>query len=455
MGINFSHFNIGRRALHAGQLGIAVAGQNIANVNTPGYARQQLQISAAPGGGVTVDGIRSFRDRFVETRLQSETASNARLIARRDALTPVEAAFNESDAGGINSAMSKFFSSWRDLEAQPNSVPSRAVVIELGAALSAAFRSTARRLDESRSSAVSSLKPIVEEVNQLAGRVAELNGKITNADLANANVLELKDQRAEAARNLSELVGARSLENPDGSLSLTLGDGQSLVLGTHHATLAVSENIINGKSEITFTLDGTATVINDGSARGLIDAIAEIDKQASALDALAASLFERVNSLHTSGTDLDGNAGENFFVAPQGGANLTAATLNLNPALRQNPRLVVSSLSLNPNSTNIAGGIADLLNSAPANSNANSQSLSSAFASIVGDVGAIVRATDDALITQGLVLQQVTMQREAVSGVSLDEEAINLLQYQKAYEAAARFIKIADEMTQTIIALGQ
>ena len=120
MGVNFSMFEIGRRALRAGQAGVEVASHNIANVNTPGYTRQAVQLSAsAPdegrgwllgtgihiGTGVNLDGIKGNRDQFIATRLQTETAINGRLTAERDALAPVEAAFNEADKGGLGSAL--------------------------------------------------------------------------------------------------------------------------------------------------------------------------------------------------------------------------------------------------------------------------------------------------------------------------------------------------------------
>src|SRR5882672_11821697 len=126
MGINFSPFEIGRRALHASQLGLTVTGQNIANVNTPGYSRQSVLLSASPtdganlrlvGTGVSIDGVRQFRDSFIDSRVQTETAISGRLSAQQNALSPVDAAFNETDGGGISSAMNSFFGAFQALEA--------------------------------------------------------------------------------------------------------------------------------------------------------------------------------------------------------------------------------------------------------------------------------------------------------------------------------------------------
>ncbi|HYJ48218.1 MAG TPA: flagellar hook-associated protein FlgK, partial [Pyrinomonadaceae bacterium] len=212
MGVNFSPLEIGRRALQASQLGINIAGQNIANVNTPGYTRQSVQLSASPndgsslrlsGTGVTIDGVRSFRDRFIDSRLQTETAISGRLTARRDALAPVDAAFSETDGGGISSAMSSFFGAFRDLEASPTSLSLRSVAVDKGTELASAFSSTRSRLVGIQQDADSSLRSAVDETNQLAAQVADLNGKIKLAEASGGNASELRDQRGEAVRKLS------------------------------------------------------------------------------------------------------------------------------------------------------------------------------------------------------------------------------------------------------------
>lgn len=467
MGVNFSPFEIGRRALRANQLGITVTGQNIANVNTPGYSRQQVQLSATPtdsssqkltGAGVTIDGVRSFRDRFVDSRLQTETAIAGRLSAQRDALAPVEAAFNEAQGGGgINSAMNGFFDSFRDLEAHPESVTLRSVVVDKASALATALSTTRSRLTDIRRETDNAVRSTVDEVNALASHVAELNTRITGAEHSGANASELRDQRSQAVEKLSELTGARALEDQNGMVTLTLGDGRALVLGDHASKLAATDTPPDGLAAL--TLDGTAVVIGDGRLRGLLDAIGGINAQITSLDQFASSLAARVNSLHSSGTDLDGNVGTNFFATPANGAPVTAANLTVSAALKANPRLVVASPLAQPaqqgGAATIAGAIAGLLNDPSTQVGTRTGSFSSIYSSMVSDAGNGVRSAEDALTTQQAVLAQATAQRDAVSGVSLDEEAINLLQYQKAYEAAARFLKIADEMTQTILTLGQ
>ncbi|NJM51897.1 MAG: hypothetical protein HC846_00055 [Blastocatellia bacterium] len=117
MSINFSAFEIGRRALNANQFGISVTGQNIANINTPGYSRRRVQLSETAtidvngkqfGTGVSVTGIEAFRNNLIQSRIQTETGVAGTLTAYRDSLAPVEVALNSSENGGLQSAISSF-----------------------------------------------------------------------------------------------------------------------------------------------------------------------------------------------------------------------------------------------------------------------------------------------------------------------------------------------------------
>lgn len=468
MGVNFSVFEIGRRALRASQTGVEVTSHNIANVNTPGYSRQSVQLSAsAPnenygwllgrgisiGTGVNVDGIKGNRDQFIATRLQTETAINGRLTAERDALSPVEAAFNDSGSGSIGSALQNFFGAFRNLEANPTSTTARGSVVEQGKALSSAFHSTRARLVEIRDQADLDIRSTVTTVNDLAQTVADLNKKIRIAENNDINSSDLIDHRSEAINQIAELTGARSTTNVDGTITLTLGDGQALVYGDQVATLTAADTPPDGLA--TVSIDGQPAVFNEGKLRGLQNGVSFIGGQIQTLDDLAASVAGRVNTLHATGSDLNGAAGGNFFATPASGP-VTAQNIDVAAALKTNARLVVAAASgAGGGDGSIARNIASLLSDKTSVVGATTGSYTEVFASLVSSAGAAVKAADDELTTQSAILAQTKAQRDSISGVSLDEEAINLLQYQKAYEAAARFLRVADEMTQTILQLGQ
>lgn len=461
MSINFSAFEIGRRALNANQAGISVTGQNIANVNTPGYSRQRVQlVESAPanfngysvGNGVTIAGVQDFRDNFIESRLQTETGIAGRLNARRDALAPVEATLQGSENGGLQNSLNNFFGSFRDLEANPNSVALRAAVAQKGAGIANAFQTTRSRLGEIQLGTDGQIRANVEQANSLSEKIADLNVKIQTSEATGGNASGLRDQRGEFAKQISKLTGARATQNSDGTLTVTIGEGRALVSGEKAFKLTVTDTPPLGLSSI--AIDGQPAVFDEGAIRGLQDALGETSKQIATLDGLAASVVSRVNTLHTSGTDLDGNAGGKFF--DDSTTPVTAANIKINAAITANPRLVVASPLTQPGQTGtIAGAIANLLTDQNSTVNSQTGSFSSIFSSMISEAGEQVRTADDALQTQAAIISQLTAQRESISGVSLDEEAINLMQYQKAYEAAARFMKIADEMTQTILSLAQ
>ncbi|HET6976326.1 MAG TPA: flagellar hook-associated protein FlgK [Pyrinomonadaceae bacterium] len=462
MGVNFSPFEIGRRALRASQLGLAVTGQNIANVNTAGYSRQSVQLSATPaangnlglvGQGVTIDGVRQFRDRFVESRLQTETSIAGRLTAERDALFPVDAVFNEANGNGINAAMNSFFGSFTTLESNPSSLPLRNDVVVKAGAMASAFATTRARLVQIRSDSDTALRETVQQLNGISSQIADLNGRIASAENSGGTASELRDQRDLLARQAAELSGARSLEGPDGMLTLTLADGQALVSGNHATAVEIQSTPPDGLSSL--TVNGQTASIAEGKLRGLQNAISTIGNDLTALDDLAASIADRVNELHSSGTDFNGAAGVNFFAVPVSGP-VTAANLSVSAAIKADVKLIVASPAAPPlTSATIAGAIGALLTEPTSQAGARTGSFSSIYGSIVADAGRGVKAADDALATQQAILAQANAQRDSVSGVSLDEEAINLLQFQKSYEAAARFLKIADDLTQTILSLGQ
>ena len=459
MSINFSAFEIGRRALNANQLGMSIAGQNIANVNTPGYSRRVLQLSESSplnisgytiGNGVTVAGIQSFRDNFIQARIQTETGIAGRLTAQRNALAPVESALQGSENGGLQSAIAGFFGAFRDLEANPGSLPLRSLTAQRGANLANAFQSTRARIEAIRTSTDGQLRSSVEQVNSLSERVASLNKQIRLAEATGPEASALRDQRDQLVTKLSELSGARAAENQDGTLTITIGEGRPLVAGDRSFSLSATQTPPVGLT--TISLDGELAVFNEGSIAGFQNAIAITTQQISHLDALAASVAERVNTLHTSGTDMDGNAGVSFFDSSQ---PVTAANISVNAAVAGNPRLIVASpLSQPGQAGTVAGEIANLLTDTSSSAGTRTGSFSSIFSSMVAESGEHIRSADNDLETQAAILSQAVAQRESVSGVSLDEEAINLLQSQKAFEAAARFMKVADEMTQMILSLA-
>lgn len=460
MSINFSAFEFGKRALNANQFGINITGQNISNVNTPGYVRRQVLLAESTtatlsgyhvGTGVTVAGVQSFRDNLILSRIQTETGIAGRLGAFRDSLTPVEVALQGTENGGLQNAMSGFFGAWRDLDANPSSLSLRAVVVQKAQNLTSQFHGTRAKLDDVRVDTDGQIRSAVDEVNILTDHIASLNSEVLGADAARADSSALKDQRTELINRLSELTGARQTQNGDGTVNLTLADGRALVSGDVSFDLQASSTPPLGFAQI--LLNGEPAALEEGSIRGYQDAIANTTAQIDKLDGIAVALVQRVNAAHVSGIDLNSNSGGNFFDAA---ASTGAGSIKVSSLVVASPALVVASpiIPANQNGT-VAGLIANLMTDRSTTVGSETGSFASLYGSMLSDTGERLNSAETDLQTQAAIIAQATAQRDAVSGVSLDEEAINLMQYQKAYEAAARFIRVADEMTQTIIQLGQ
>jgi flagellar hook-associated protein 1 FlgK len=459
MGVNFSPFEIGRRALRASQLGLAIAGQNIANVNTPGYSRQTVMLAASPGNGtargylgsgVDIVGVRQFRDRFVESRLQTESSISGRLTAQRDALYPVDGVFSSTGSADVGASMNEFFGAFTSLEANPSSLALRSEVIAKAQIMSNAFANTRSRLSGIRLDTDLAIRDTVTQINTVAGQIADLNQRISVIENSGGTASELRDQRNILSRSIADLGGARVLETPEGMVNVTLADGASLVTGVHQTELEIV-NELDGTASL--ILNGGPAVVGDGRLRGLQNAMVQVEEHITSLDDLAASIATRVNTLHTSGTDLNGANGTPFFNVS---TPVTAANLAVAANVKVDPKLVVASQLASPTTAGtVAGAIGALLSDPTSIAGTRTGSFNSIFNSIVGDAGRGVRSAEDALVTQQAILEQAMAQRDAVSGVSLDEEAISLLQFQKSYEAAARFLKIADDLTATILSLGQ
>ncbi len=460
MSINTS-LEIGQRALRASQLGLTVTGQNIANVNTPGYSRQDVELASSvvlgkpqpAGNGVDVVSIKAFRDQFIEGRLQAETANTGRLTAQQQTLAPLEEILNESNSGGINQALNDFFGSFRNLDANPTSISLRTATIENASDLANVLSSTRSRLVDARNSTDGLLQNDVKQVNTLAARVAELNKSIKSAETVGNPTLELRDQRNELVKSLSEFAGVRAIENQDSSVSVTLADGQALVLNDQAFSLEATATPPSGLS--TITLNGKPAVIDNGRLKGETDSINYINSKINDLDNFASALANRVNTIHHTGEDLNGVGGGDFFVANNGGP-ITAANISVAPNIKNNPsQIAAAAVGVGKGDGSVARQLANLLTDTSSQVGTVTGSFSSIYAGFVADAGAAIKTAQDNLTTQQAILTQTTEQRNAVSGVSIDEEAVNLLRYQRAFEAAARFLKVSDEITKTIIALGE
>jgi flagellar hook-associated protein 1 FlgK len=453
--------NIGRTSLMTHKKAIEVTSNNIANVNTPGYSRQRVHFSSTgtlspqsgfyAGSGVTIGGIDRVHDRYLDVQISNENDQLGRWEARQNAMQRVEILFNELSGTGLNDAMSQFWNAWQDLANNPSGSSERSLLTNKAESLAITFNNLKKDLNQIRNDTASKIESELGRINQISRQIAGLNEKIVNGEAVGDPVHELQDERDLLISDLSEMIDINSFENANGSLNVSLKSGLSLVNNLRSYELGTQPNAVPGGTDDVVWLDagGNGTVITDrimgGKLKGLIEVRDEvIPGYLGQLDDLAGEMISSVNGIHASGYGLDGSQND-FFTGT------SAGDIALNEVVAGDPDKIAAAGPTDglPGGNGNAIAMAELQHNLTMNGNRNT--FSEFYNALVGDVGRAVEDADTQVEHQSTMLQHLGSYRESVSGVSLDEEMINLMNYQSAYEAAAKLIQTADELLQTVI----
>lgn len=457
----FTSLTTAARALDAQRMGLDVAGQNIANVNTPGYSRRVLDLSSvspygsgSAGSGVDVTGIRSLRDRLLESRVQREVPAETREAAVASALSIVETALGKSGAS-LDANLERFFDSFANLAQDPTSANARREVVLQGETLSEAFRDMAGRLDLARVDADRNARALAEDINSLTERIAALNVSIANVANPDA-ALHARDEQSNLVRQLAELVEISVLERTEGGVDISVGQGRPLVVGNTAYDLMVTSTAPLGLAA--FSVNGTTVTseIDSGKLGGFLHVRdVAIPGYIATLDEIAYEVADQVNTLHTAGFDQTGAAAGDFFAfsaAPVGTAG-AASYLIMVAAVAADPRLVAAGDAALAGNNETARAIAGIRDDRVLNG--NTSTLADAWAQLVYRVGRDTRSAADERDSRAAIVRQVDALRDEVAGVSLDEEAMHLLKFQRAYEANARFFAIIDDTLQMLLNIAR
>lgn len=438
-------------ALDAQRYGLEVAGQNIANLNTEGYARRRLELAERPAsdglGGVEVLGVRTTRDAFVDSRLRNELPTEAQLNARSSALAIVESSLG-SEGTSLSRELSALFASFSSLSVDPQSSVARDGVVLQATRVGNAFNELDSRLDASYRQADSDVRGSVGEVNQLSQRIALLNRQI--GDASNADTSALTDQLNLALESLAKLTRISVVTQPQGTVDVSIGAGRAIVVGVNSYEVTTTAAPVTGVAELRIGGVDITDEIDEGSIGGLLDVRdRDVPAYRAQLDQLAYDLTGAVNTLHTSGYDAGGAAGANFF-QPLTGVSGAAALIGVNPTVANDSSKLAASSAASGGDNRIAKALAALSTDKVAVG--GTATLTEGWSRLVHRVGSDSANTKNDLATRGEVVKAITRLRDSVSGVSLDEEAGKLLQFQRAYEANARFFTAVDSVISTLLA---
>lgn len=461
-----STLSLAAQSLKAQQEAIQTTGHNLANVNTPGFSRQRVDLVSAPpsfqggvfiGQGVDVAAVSRVIDRFTEAEVLSLHGDVGYSEAQSGALNSLEDLFPVT--GGINGALSDFFGALSDLANNPAGQSERISVIGKARALGESLALTRQNLTSLQQNIDQDIQSATARVNLLTQQIAGLNQQIGFAEVRGETANDFRDQRQTLLQELTGLTGATSREDNNGQVTVTVG-GLLLVGGNRFASLQSDQINSAGLHAVTYTSpDGTSfdasSLFPDGKIGSLLNVRdSQVQDVIDRLDQFAQTLVTEFNAQHASGFDLTGAAGGNLFnpIAAVAGA---AGNVQVDAAVAADPRLIAASASAGsvPGDNRNALALVDLRSkSIPA---LGGLTLQDNFLTLIGDVGSQTQAAQSRFDFQNALLTQTQARRESVSGVNMDEEMTKLIQFQRAFESSSLLVRTADEMYQALIDMAR
>lgn len=347
MGSIYNIFDIGKLGIRTQQAAIQVTAHNIANVNTKGYTRQEVVFEETPpldgnpgqlGTGVTVSAIQRKYDGFIDGQIIDSRESYGNLDMQGAALSKIENLLYDPQGTSINKLLDNFFMALQDLSANPSGTPERVALLAKAGALADAINNVYSNLVQLQKNMNKQIYQTVNNINSLTAQIADLNGKIAQAENAGQNANDYRDMRGRLLHDLAEKIDIQFFEDESGQVTV-IGAGMALLVEKEDSrNLGVESNPDNhGYYNVVYNPTGSDSAnlterISNGSLKGLITirdstTVDVIDK----IDRFSAALANEINQVHRGGYGLDGSTGTNFFTpAFEAGDEIFVAELSTN-----------------------------------------------------------------------------------------------------------------------------
>ncbi len=572
----FDALNIGVSGLYVSKTAIDVTGNNVANVNTPGYSKERVDIlpsmplveyAGVFGTGAEVSQVISTRNELIDKRVRSANEQMNYYDKLNNTLDEVQSVFNEENGVGLKGALEQFFNAWHALSLNPDLETARQQVIEKGLTLSKAIKDAYSSLQQIRDGLDNEVGYTITEINSLSKRIAQLNYEIAKAELGDKDHANtLRDERSQLLEKLTGLANVTILEgsydeNSKPEMTILLG-GMPIVSGKDYNELAALKLEGEKYNRVYFVessgdrIDITGR-ITDGSLGAILKLRDKtIPEYQDDVNKIASTLIQEVNKLHSAGAgltpysqiegiypadphaalsitqatgldipvktgsfkvkvvDSSGNEVGVFTVpvnaddhlikesptdthsvvdrfnnilqgyammsiSPAGNVQITAENgykfaftydssnflaalglntffsghgaedINVNTLLQNDPSKIAAGKTLEPGDSSNAQRIAQIqLDKVMVN---GTQTVDEYYNAFLGKIGATKQRFDEVYKAKQAVYQQLKTTQQSMEGVSLDEEAANLIKFQRAYQANAKYISVVDQMTQTLI----
>lgn len=483
----FMGLETARRGMVAQQTALYVTGNNIANANTLGYSRQRVnmtqtetypgiglnrpQIPGQLGTGVAADSIQRIRDEFVDSRYRGENNKLGYFSTKADTLSRMEEILNEPTEEGLAASLSEFWNSLQILGSSPNESGARESVIAQGNALADTFNYMSTSLETIMEDLKLSANTNADTINSIANQINEINRQISQVEPHGDLPNQLYDERDKLVDELSSLVNIKVTKEKSGGLASPLSEGvyKIEILGASGNSLGVlvdKGTLSTGPNKLTISEDNQSVTIgtqepialsdlSTGELKANLEALTNsYPSMLEKLDKIAYALVTEFNSVHKSGSDLNGETGGAFFTELtqyQGAAKAMSMSLT-------DPAKVAAAMAgtFEGNGDN-AFSLANIMTTNFSDFNTDTSfigstgNIQSFYAGVIASLGVETKESNVLTNNTLALLDSVDSQRQSVSSVSLDEEMTDMIKFQHAYNASARNITMIDEMLDKII----
>src|ERR1700722_12636623 len=465
-------------ALNAFSQSLETIQNNIANAQTPGYAAQTQPLQAMtfdpPNGalgGVSASTVQSSRNEYDETALRNQTILLGAANQNVSSLTELQSLFNISGAAGIATSLNTLYSGFSACAQSPNDASAQQNVITSASSLATAFQQTATGLSQFTQTTNQQLQQTVSSINQLAAQLQADNLQVQQGDshdpALDGNIHSTLDQ-------LSQYVNFTAAKQSDGTYTVLAGGQTPLVIGAQQydlsfklsqATNPPPTNTTGPPSAQIMASDGRNVTSQIGS--GQLGALLNVRNtilptyigdayQAGSINTMAQQFADSVNQQLTSGNISDGppaQTGVALFTYDTSNPSNVAQTLAVNPAITAGQLAAIQ-----PGPPEVANGVAlglsQMSDPQTAAQEINGESFSSFYGDMASRTGAALDSASGNQPLQHSAVAQAQNLVQQASGVNLDQEAVNLVEFQRAYDANSHFITVLDQITSDIILMA-
>jgi flagellar hook-associated protein 1 FlgK len=446
---------------------------NVANASTPGYAKQRLQLIAMPfdpgtgaPGGVRAGTLQSYRNDYAEQAVRRQNSSLGSQQQMVDSLTSLQSMFDISGKQGIPKALDDLFTAFSAWGTSPTNQATRQTVLDKATALAQSFQQASIGVANQEQTATQQVSQTVDQVNHLVGQLQQLNQLAMGG---NGNDAGLDAQVNSTLEDLSQLVDFTATKQDDGSVTVMLNGNRLLLTEDRQYQLGFSQSLPTSPppaypgapASVQIKASDGADVtseITNGKLGALLNVRNKVlpsyigdAYQPGDLNRMAKQFADRVNGLLTSGEISPGTSGVPLFQYDTSNDASVAQTIAVDPTVTPDQLAAIDPAA------NVSNGVALALSqlASPVDTadKIDGVSYSQFYGGLAGRVGGQLNdATDQSQVQQSLVAQAKSLRQQA-SGVSLDEEATVLIEFQRAYQATSKFISVLDQLTQTTIDL--